>query len=404
VRLSGSGGIKVYADAQKATEINIITDPMHGKFPIKWTLDSTANPPIIVPSTVYVEGISSGTASLTLTVNRVTNGVETAITHDTVAFTVVQLDIKMGTTVITNQLTNTIIGKKISLNVTRTPSTITPSSYSWTIPGIRIANYTANDGTSAVSAASAHVTSLTVTNLDNINYYWVDGSGSTDRVIQCTVQYGQSTIPVKCKFHIKSPTHSVDAHVAALVPPNTHSVRVYNMDNIGLGLWSGDYNTDSTCAAWFHPIVTGFSETGEAIGFVQIVDNYEMHRVETVDQSHWKSIYSNVYDGSNFPSVRKSPGNPDFHDTPGLLMEKYDHASRSDSFSTYLMYKPCTSDSIWVPLEKIDWNWAGVADRIDQNTWQLTGTPTDPNITLHTDWTTHPEWNENNSNEYVEPE
>lgn len=82
-KLLGTGGIKVYADAQKSVEIPIFDAPMMGKTAKIWLLGSES-----IPSTVYVEGTGAGEATLTMQVLRSVNGTDTLFTSDTAKFTV----------------------------------------------------------------------------------------------------------------------------------------------------------------------------------------------------------------------------------------------------------------------------------------------------------------------------
>src|SRR5207253_190307 len=41
--------------------------------------------------------------------------------------------------------------------------------------------------------------------------------------------------------------------------------------------------------------------------------------------------------------------------------DSFDEYQRRDVFRTYFMYLPPSSDSIWVPLIAVDWNWNGDA-------------------------------------------
>ena len=46
-----------------------------------------------------------------------------------------------------------------------------------------------------------------------------------------------------------------------------------------------------------------------------------------------------------------------------------------DLFTTYVMYMPPGTNSVWVPLQSYDWSWAGTVSWVN-NAWTLTaGTP-----------------------------
>jgi hypothetical protein len=61
-------------------------------------------------------------------------------------------------------------------------------------------------------------------------------------------------------------------------------------------------------------------------------------------------------------------------DLPAIgLVSSLKAVSASQQFQTYLMYKPLSSNSIWVTLETLSWNWAGAANKGQDGTWTLVG-------------------------------
>src|SRR5258705_12191542 len=43
---------------------------------------------------------------------------------------------------------------------------------------------------------------------------------------------------------------------------------------------------------------------------------------------------------------------------------------REDEFATFLMFRPFTANSIWIPVKEGDWNWGGYAV-FTNNAWTL---------------------------------
>ena len=69
---------------------------------------------------------------------------------------------------------------------------------------------------------------------------------------------------------------------------------------------------------------------------------------------------------SDSPSTQISGGNPG-----GTISKITAH----DLFTTYVMYMPPGTNSVWVPLQSYDWSWAGTVSWVN-NAWTLTaGTP-----------------------------
>ena len=72
-------------------------------------------------------------------------------------------------------------------------------------------------------------------------------------------------------------------------------------------------------------------------------------------------------------------------------------SSAQDSFTTYLIFRPFAAvtdqNTTWVPLQKHDWNWAGMMSRPDANSYYSPTSHTDPNSMITPDNTfDHPTW------------
>ena len=82
-------------------------------------------------------------------------------------------------------------------------------------------------------------------------------------------------------------------------------------------------------------------------------------------------------------------------DTPGIsLSAGIANCFRSDSFKTYLMYKP-EGDSIWVSLSLLEWGWSGMATNTETG-WQGSGETSGGGDSVTTDdlpvWTNNVEF------------
>jgi hypothetical protein len=87
------------------------------------------------------------------------------------------------------------------------------------------------------------------------------------------------------------------------------------------------------------------------------------------------------------------------NDTPDIsLIIANDLVFVNDSAAAWLMFKPNLTNSIWVPLKKVDWSWAGNVRRIagnPDNAWEVVpNTLSYPAPTAATT-TTFPVWSRN---------
>lgn len=97
------------------------------------------------------------------------------------------------------------------------------------------------------------------------------------------------------------------------------------------------------------------------------------------------------------------PSTGRFYDSPKQLLYRLQDdgggtdwylGTASDSFRTYLMYRPPivgNQSTVWVPLSRISWGWRGTAEKSSGN-WQLTLHGKDPPIQERL--TSHPSWNQ----------
>ena len=59
-------------------------------------------------------------------------------------------------------------------------------------------------------------------------------------------------------------------------------------------------------------------------------------------------------------------------DSPGNRLNNQMKSIRIvDDFTMFVMFKPNSPDSIWIPLRSINWSWTGTALKNQQNVWQL---------------------------------
>jgi hypothetical protein len=132
-------------------------------------------------------------------------------------------------------------------------------------------------------------------------------------------------------------------------------------------------NPDTTPGVRFGYTVTmpsGF--TGGSFQWTQVVVSTNIFITDTA---------GNVvhYTGGNAVDTRFSYPFIDqgvfLEDSPSDLLDPDSNRnSRSDSFVSYVMFRPDGANSIWVPLRQIPWTWSGSATRTGTptpNTWVL---------------------------------
>lgn len=81
-------------------------------------------------------------------------------------------------------------------------------------------------------------------------------------------------------------------------------------------------------------------------------------------------------------------------DTPELTLQpNWRHVEYRHDFTMYLMYRPEIVGAIWVPVLRVDWHWAFVANSADGNLWTLVNNSISHSINpVFTETTVYPEW------------
>ena len=269
---------------------------------------------------------------------------------------------------ITNTSHDEVVGRKINLSVEVFPEDLNVKNIHWTIPGVRVKNYTYTN-------LKSTLTKLAPRDLRNssISYYWV--SGGNGQKVECTVDINGRTYKGEAKFNIKRPT--------AIMASMTGKVSINKIKGILLL----SYETPIThgfyiIANAFYPI--GFTGSFQ---FVQIADKW-LHRIRLNNGDWYRHSGTKLFD--------TVASYPQYDDSPAMeLLSTFDKAEVSDSFESYLMFKPSGKDSIWVPLVVIkNLSWSGKATRKSVDIWSLDHCNNNHNPRCS--YTTNfPEWNGN---------
>jgi hypothetical protein len=123
-----------------------------------------------------------------------------------------------------------------------------------------------------------------------------------------------------------------------------------------------------------HQITTDDYDAGQ-VGYVQLITSGDI-----ITDTYLKSFTATVngLDGALGEFARGTPPVPAssttpvrFYDGPCVPLATFTDNPTSESiyFSTYLMFNPNTSGSIWVPLRLINWQLEDEATHNSDNTW-----------------------------------
>lgn len=263
-----------------------------------------------------------------------------------VTINIIRLTILKGSQNVTNGSMDVIVGQKIGLEVRPDPAAYNFSNIQWTVPGTKVANY--NPTTS-----SAVPTDLTVLNQATINYYWVDGGNN--RQVSVSANIGGKTYTASTTFNVKRPiVQNIDATTGTIAADS-------NFNKPGTHLHFGNPNTTSGIV--FSATVqkpSGF--TGD-LAWVQVAHPV-LRRYKENLFGNWEKLDETGLD-TDFPYAGPYSGNTvSTSDSPGgELTSGYQRVEIADRYSMWLIFKPSGTDSIWVPLSRVDWGWNGVAIR-----------------------------------------
>ncbi len=268
---------------------------------------------------------------------------------------------------------NVVVGEKIELTTTVTGGT--PSSKQWTIPGDKVKNYVA-------SSTRATKTDLPSSDLNqsSIQFYWFTGENNRQVTHAITVNGRQYS--VNAKFNVKQPiitslniTHSVVTFATVF-----DEIRLRCEDN------------GNSCVSF-----TAQANNNGIDGTYQWVQTYSesksIHLIGQIDNCNAGQTMIRIGEGVDVSYPYTS--GLSMNDSPYIqLLTTVDRTIVNDSAKSWLMFKPNLSNSIWIPMKKVDWAWAADARRNPNNPseWQLISY-TDPNPTVTA--ISFPEWTRN---------
>jgi len=293
--------------------------------------------------------------------------------------------IMFGGNNVTNQTTTVVVGRQIALTASyTTPSGVTVSSQSWSVPGNVVAGY-------PQSSSSAAVTAYTSPSSTTTTFYWIAAATNT---VSYSVSFSDGTGPFKgqATFKVVSPTSSFTSTTGAV------AVCTSNCSQTAPALALGNEATPGI--TWNITVTTPAGGAGNVAltQVLQVTNTHILSPQGTQQTLTTGSAY--VLDGTpqysgieeSWPASRE--GTFSLYDAPGsTLTTNISQQNDSENFKTYLMYQP--TGGIWVTLESMTWSWSGAATKGSGNVWTLnSGSSHSTNPSGSSD-TTLPVWNNN---------
>ncbi|NOS70228.1 MAG: hypothetical protein HOP33_09885 [Verrucomicrobia bacterium] len=270
---------------------------------------------------------------------------------------------------ITDSVTNVVVGQKINLTCYfpgSLPSDFPAiTNWEWTIPGYAISNYVADVNSGTVYPNFS-------TTKSNTSFYWVSG-GSKE--VKCTLKLGGQEITAKTTIKVTRPLPTFNAEIRDQVRVDTNNW--YYTDNrqphpagiyLHFGISSSSAN-DGIAFVYTNAPIDSSSHTYGRYFIAQVMNSliqrYNLY-TNGVCEAGYQTNDVNALDGGypapgNFSEATQSPG--DWADSPGAELTSAHWLYQSNSFSTYLMFRPKPYDAttIDVPMYKVVWSWSGSA-------------------------------------------
>jgi hypothetical protein len=272
------------------------------------------------------------------------------------------------------------VGQHIEITATPLgPGNHAGAVYKWEIPGRKVAGWeTAEDA--QLKTSSGHPLAFTDDNHATVEYYWVDGG---DREVVLTGSDAGNSFKGSVRFRVIRPDVTVQVMKAQPTsidgPGGDWQIRLgkptQNPNDAGIWLLANP-----------NP-----APNGASYNWVSLINASIAHKAPNVAQKtrttggdYWLDT---AYD---YPGVS-------FTDSPYWRLANDESATVSESFRTWLTYRPPGDDSIYVPLKLTEWSWGGTASILPPQLGQgyaQNGKNTDPHPKI-TESYDYPEWDNN---------
>lgn len=298
------------------------------------------------------------------------------------------------------------VGSEIHLKTTIEPSGLTPSDWVWTVPEIRVKDYVTTDLGDGRSKAEVIYLEETDLDDDNVTFYWVDGADGRSVSVSCKIEGVTCTDTVQ--FDVKSPTMQ-QSYI------DTGTIKVGKIS----GKWNLMCGDLALGDEGFTYVVNVKKNVFDGqIKFVQIMqadlqktfdnNSTKSWKVPDIGTAWWLDV-SDPYQGVGPWSLPASGWCSKYmNDYPIIPLGLEENEKKMDNkfmdFSAHLMFKPTSTDAIWVPLEQINWGWKGIAETSDGGeNWTKTSGAYDPNPPEVNTPPEFPEWDDTKTNDPEHP-
>ncbi len=253
---------------------------------------------------------------------------------------VVKVDIKRnGVSIVSNDPTVSV-GEKISLTGTVEPSAANAfvSSNQWTIQGTKkVKNYIAD-------TTEGRVVPLEPADLENtsVNYYWVNGG--EDQQVTYVVELGNRAFGIEAYCDVKRPSADLTSITSTIIVIPNGQVRRLVFGNNAPVQAGISYNLSNSMS----------NGADGNLSFIQTIISSTRGKKPIGSNEYTSGTITNMLDKAiPYPHLSDSP----FQDADTNI---YDGICVDDNFSLWLMFKPTSANSIYVPIRRLNWQWKAI--------------------------------------------
>jgi len=247
-----------------------------------------------------------------------------------------------------------IVGQKVKLGVRVSRAGLAMTNIQWTIPGETVKTYT-----QSVAAGTKTVLAVGDKQQNNLTFYWISGGL---KVVQVSATVGGRNLLTLVSFNVFAP-----ANVTCTSETGDVAVGNPGFPDADLELHYGTNITSGiewTCKAKAREGGSG------QIAATQLTNKNHTRTTNAGEnqtlgtEGDWQLDNTVPYD-SAVPILAGASATWTSDDSPGTpLTDGLSKKGADQKFRLYFMYKPDGIDSIWVTLQRLDWNWGGKTTRV----------------------------------------
>ncbi len=317
---------------------------------------------------------------------------------------------------ITDETVQVVVGEKMKLRGVVIPEDKDPKNGTWTIDEGK-GNTSNGAGKNYIKRYEADfkvgkVIPLQDLNTQELEFYWVDGG--TGKVKYLTRPGGQE-ISTEAHFEIRKPNYKVTVKASK----ETEIKKPERGEELNPNeCWGeGAHGAAGSNDLWLQ--CGGISFKAENL------DQGEINGKEQWVQIIKKESYFSKYDDGNRISSEITDAldlcyptwsGPRAGDAPAIPLEKNGerlklehkvggtytelvYTGKTQTNCLYLMFKPDSDESEWVPIKVVDWEWIGNAGYYTSTGWQKHDCKINPAEPKAEDTAEYPEWDKNSGDE-----